>query len=302
MCEILVTKHNNKGIQFEEEKIHAALTANSDGAGYVVFEKVKNDKYEIIETKLFKPVVKARWTYQLGDRTNNKDTKKPYTAWDFDLITKTIILSNDSDQSIFVYPKSVEDAFLGSATELEIQEAIEKWLDMTKISYDFSTGTKDKEEEEEDDDSIDNISEKFFLKQARLKKNQLMIMHFRMATSGRTHEFTQPIINETFLTIHNGVFSALGTPLQSDTAKFSENLEKLYNITNIKTPKEEKTLIETLLDMTEGYYSAFFYSFKTKSLFYFKHGASFYSFDNKLLYSTRAERFPLSSEEANKFI
>ncbi len=209
------------------------------------------------------------------------------------------------------YPKTA--GISQKITYYEQKQALEKWLDTTKIEYNFDF------QQDHFDETVFNLDDKepiaqtkkttnqeivdtLFQKQCELKDNEVIIMHFRTATSGKTHDFTQPIIGSNFITIHNGVFSGLGGVAISDTQEFTDNLETLYDLAHLKSRKEEGEFIQAFLDITQGYYSAFIYSLKTKQLYYFKDGASFYSYAKNTMYSTKSERFPESAVSTNQFI
>ena len=219
MCEILTIKGNRDNIKFNKSDIEKAREYNSDGAGFVIFEKdYKKDKW---------------FRYDLE------------------------------------YFKGSEDS----------------WKSKYYNFYNKNT----------DNNKKDFTVKRMFLKQKELKENQLMICHFRLATSGHSKKNTQPIIKDNYLVIHNGIFGFKSLPKKlSDTAYFTEILEKARKELKIKTVKQEKKMIDKVLKYAKGSYSLFIHSDFTGKLYYIKNNCTSFcqSYDN-ILGSTKESRLPL---------
>ncbi len=331
MCEILVLKENDKDLRFSQDAIEDAILANRDGAGYIVLEKNKGN-YDLVDVKHYEtkeptpPTTVTTWAH--GVKVERvEDPKKEtiqlsleeiFTDYEWEHSAKRIILETPTGNTLKMnYPKELgKDAKI---TETERMQLLMEWLDDRKIIYDFTYYDKNdftaeeieametlyKQHEEEQGTYVEKryeiVAKEMYMRQWTLQKNQLMIMHFRLATVGNKEKNIQPIVKENLITIHNGVFTSLGSAEKSDTHEFTENLQKLMEISKIKTNKEEEAFIRTFLDITQGWYSTFIYSIKTKQLYYFKNGASFYSFADKIMYSTKETRFPISTEATTKF-
>jgi hypothetical protein len=130
-------------------------------------------------------------------------------------------------------------------------------------------------------------------KQKKLKKDQIMIAHFRFATSGHSVQNTQPIVDGRWVVVHNGVFGYSDIPEGlSDTAHFVWKLEKKTK----KMGSEEKA-IDATLAQAGGYWSVFLYSTATQRLYYrISDQASFYW--QRGLGSTKTARFPIDCARA----
>lgn len=304
ICEILVLKNNDKGLFFEKDAIELALKANNDGAGYAVFKKEKG-KYDVIEYKHFeikKPVYK-------GIPTTAKATTI-YTDFEWNHQDSQVILTNNwGAELVMNYPKNVGISPLNDF--IAQKTALEAWLKKTKILHNFNQCGEFDETLYNHNQTLLPIANKtdqkeivteLFERQFLLEENEFIIMHFRLATIGKTAHNIQPIIENDFITIHNGVFTALGNHESSDTREFTQNLQTLYNLAHLKTKKEERKFIETFISFTQGYYSAFIYSIKTKQLYYFKNGANFFTYADNTMYSTREERFPQETYPTSEFI
>lgn len=329
MCEILVLKQNNKKLLFDQDAINQALIANNDGAGYAVFQKNKDKTFDLVEVKHFD--TSPTQTKLITEKTKKKQLTYTDYEWEFD--KEVVVLSTWEGKELRLQlPKDV--MVTRKRTMIEQKAALETWLKDTKIKFDFEYSYEDahmdsiladeiKEIEEIAPTYSSQFTQKYYSKpkeykiinvtnnnaiskelyerQLSLKKNQLIIMHFRTATIGKGHTNTQPIVGNDLLTIHNGVFSNLGDAKDSDTAEFTTNLETLLGLASLKSKEEEGNFIETFLEFTQGWYSTFIYSLKTKQLYYFRNCASFFSYANNLMYSTKESRFPTSSKDAPEF-
>lgn len=311
MCEILVVKHNDKGLKFSKEAIEGALNSNSDGAGYAIFKKIKGG-YDLVETEKFETTKKtlAKQVSKLKDL---------YIDFEWDHKNNQVVLEGVAGSELKVtYPKSMVG--IKDKTPAEQQVHLEDWLGKKKINVNFdycevSTpptlpvsyawetkwGSDYQYTPVADTSQMEKIVETIYNKQDELKKDELMIIHFRLATSGEGEINTQPILGNSLLVIHNGVFTGLGDKNISDTHEFTANLETLYELANFKSKQAEAKFIEQFLNITEGWYSTFIYSKTSKQLYYFLNRASFNSFANGLMYSTKTTRFPIVTEAVTEF-
>jgi hypothetical protein len=341
MCEILVLKQNEKKLEFTKSAIEEALEANNNGAGYVILEKnEKKGTFELNEVKHLDLSVAATVVKTDSKAVKRSKEKKAlddmfWVDFELDNVKKYVTLT--SLEGVERKMKLPYDLYeLSSLPYAEQVNALTDWMDTKGLFADFSP-TQDaetktelakilKEEEEEVNDYNAGFGQEYtykgkepsyyekkcnaeaaavdelYKKQQELQKNQLMIMHFRTSTSGHGTENTQPIMKGNFMVIHNGVFTGAGNINASDTAMITEKLDKLYEVANIKTNKEEETFITRFLEITEGWYSTFIYSLKTKKLYYYRKGASFYSAHGGLMLSTKESRFPTAVREVNSFV
>jgi len=151
----------------------------------------------------------------------------------------------------------------------------------------------------------DNAPEEIHKVQEALTPNQLLVSHFRFATSGENVEKnTHPVVEGDYAVIHNGVFGYKEVPAGiSDTRLFTETLNRKANRMNIRTPRVEQAVIDKLLEKAGGYYSVFIYSWRTKRLYYYKTDrASFYWDITGLLGATKSARFPVTVSTAKSMI
>lgn len=313
MCEILVLKHNNKGLEFSDKAIGLAMAANDDGVGYAIFERNADKKsFRLVEVR----------------HINQGKELLPKSAQlfvDFELVDKDhrIRLTDTSGIVTMLYlPKELWE--LKKEPVGEQIETITEWLANQGKQADFWQDVKPNDQISSCYSQTDETQSDLILqlptetikgtdakkktikllkeKQAALEKNQILIIHFRKATSGKTFENTQPIMTPNFMVIHNGIFLGLGDKDTSDTANFATNLEKIYAVANIKSEKQEYKFVKQMIEIADGWYSAFIYSFTTGKLYYFRDGASFYEAYNGLMYSTKEERFPMEMKEVDNFI
>lgn len=227
------------------------------------------EDYEICET--------GKTKYTVGNDFNEEEEKE----WLKSQLPKADFLK--------MYPEEADDYDFEKFEIAEVEEDEddnETYEDHTaKASIGFTTKTEDK------DDAVETI----FERQKKMKSGQMMIAHFRLSTSGHTHENTQPILNGDYIVIHNGVFGYHSEPAgYSDTRYFSEKLKNESKKYETISPKTEQKIIEKLLDKAGGYYSIFIYSFRTGQIYYYKSSyASFSWAYNGLMGATRSERFPI---------
>jgi len=300
MCEILAVKKNSHGLEFSKEAINIALQDNHDGAGFTTFKKNRDGTHDLVDlghfqTTVYRPAIKP---------TVNEKVYIDYTTReDSDFIT---LYDDRGAEKILSFPNSLKISSPGFHTYAEEVAAVENWLDTLKIKHDFNYYGAIKEPSALTEGMrnasptvIDagttpdkEIVESLYAAQQRLAANEVIIMHFRRTTSGPGAKNTQPIVGNRFVAIHNGVFSGLGDHEQSDTSEFVSNLEKLYEVAALRGKAKEKAFLEAYLETIGGWYSIFFYSIITKQLYYFRNGASFYSYENETMYATNKERFP----------
>lgn len=180
-------------------------------------------------------------------------------------------------------------------------EMFDEWYE--KIECIEETTPEEQEEERKyEADKKDKAIDAIFNKQFQLKPRQIMITHFRLATSGRTAENTQPILEGDYMVIHNGIFGYKSEPKgMSDTRYFTHKLHNAAKGEKRMTEKKEALLIEKLLKEAGGSYSVFIYSFKTGQLHYYKSDyASFHYNNNGLTGCTKEYKLPKMSYAAAK--
>ena len=76
MCEILTVKGNRKGVGFTKFDIRQARDKNSDGAGYVIFEK-KLKKWDVVDFETFDGIVSFYDSYAQYNPAWGCKKKKP---------------------------------------------------------------------------------------------------------------------------------------------------------------------------------------------------------------------------------
>ena len=155
---------------------------------------------------------------------------------------------------------------------------------------------KEYREEEEEDECVNEI----YQKQKDLRLHQLMITHFRIATSGASEFNVQPILAGSYLVIHNGIFQYKKLKKEySDTRQFASNLQNRAKKVSKKAtlnPEKEMKLIQKELEKAGGYYSIFIYSFITNKLYYYKNSQANFSYTpDRILGATNSLRFPINN-------
>ena len=305
MCEILTTKYNEKNKYFSYEEIEKAIENNNDGCGYVLFEMFKKNKYKIKELNHI-PTEQEEYE-SLPGYTSNEDEEIVFN--DFMISgcgTYIDLYSKEYHDIRYTMPKELRTIY-----KIAFEEQVKKldpWLKTKKIKYDFTediyTNFTDKETMTQAYTNFPRTTETvekhyhnvgastLYLKQQELKENELLIMHFRKATSGSIITDIQPILHGNFLVVHNGIFSDLGNDEKSDTRDFTELMDYEYSKLKIKSQKQEKKFLDTFIKKPKGYYSMFIYSWKTQHLYYYKKDASFHMHKNLNLMSTVPDRFP----------
>lgn len=336
MCEIFVVRENDKDLKFSKTAIEDAIDSNNDGCGYTIFEKKKNNSGYIVkevnhinydkEKETYYSKKETKTTYQHDDEYY-EETYADYeegttlVSYTFGKKRSIIFESIDGSKYSMTLPILLDDVENMELDEqrLTLWEWLNEkhlecnfWYDKPKValplknkktpvtitpaktvSWQYSVPTAD---------SVDNAVDKLYEKQLQLQKDQLLIMHFRNATIGRTEENTQPIVSGNFLVIHNGIFTGIGNYDQSDTRVFTEKLDKEFRKEKITGKKAEKEFLDAYLLTVEGWYSMFIYSWQTEKLYYFRKDASFYSSFNNLLLSTKIARFPRKEKEVDSFV
>jgi len=229
-----------------------------------------------------------------------KNTKKLFFSKE---AIREALYANRDGLGYAIFKKNKGHYDLVETKHYDINTQKKKKQESVYIPYDIQEiSLYEKEYRESNGKEREKIINEIYKKQFELKEKEIIIIHFRLATSGNSFTNTQPIVEKNFLMIHNGVFHALGNKHASDTKEFINKLQTLYDIAHIKTKKEEKTFIKTFLELNDGYYSTFIYSMKTRQLYYFKKDASFYSFANNTMYSTKEMRFPIKTMPASMFV
>lgn len=112
------------------------------------------------------------------------------------------------------------------------------------------------------------INEKFKITKSVNKliysgSHKFIISHQRLTTSGRVPEMTQPLENDDYIIIHNGVFKEMGGNLESDTAVYLKKLSEKDKDNPINAIKE-------ISKETFGSYSVVLYHKATGKLMYYK--------------------------------
>lgn len=153
------------------------------------------------------------------------------------------------------------------------------------------------------DNRYQKIADELFERQFYLKPSQILIMHFRLATKGFSAQSAQPIVNGSYMVIHNGIIRITGEKEESDTLSFTRLINsKMDFVKSISVEKEREIIEKTLKDLG-GYWSMYVYSWKTKQLYYFKNDlATFYESMNGIVSSTNIHRFPTMYEPAESHI
>jgi hypothetical protein len=297
MCEIFTLK-KKKGYFFAKEELQGARNCNSDGAGVVVFNwDAKKKNWEVADFDLFK-ATSAGYSYANYDFTpysegaedaeiceTGKGHKKTISEFDEEEEQEYLkgVLSKKDYKALYPDDEPVTKALAKTETAYEHYEK-------SKVVNGF-VYTKE-----------DEAVEAIYNRQLKLKDGQLMIAHFRMATSGHTHDNTQPILAGDYITIHNGIFSySKMYKGYSDTRYFSEKLKEGSKKLRKVNKKTEQALIEKLLDEAGGSYSIFIYSFKTGQIYYYKsQWASFNWAYNGIMGSTKESRFPVRYQSAQR--
>jgi len=265
MCEILVTRGNKAGHCFGSEAYKYARAGNPDGAGYVILEK-DGARWEVVgmETYAEKPSAYSGRTYSYGGHTFESPA-----YW------------QDEEYYKEMYPEAygIDKKKKGKKQE--------------QIGFNFRTGGYTPE--------VDSCIGDMYDKNSELKPNQIMIAHFRLATSGGvvTHN-THPIVVGNYMVIHNGIFGYEKLPAgDSDTKHFAYLLNEAYKKKTLSHYRQEQKIIERLLGEAGGYHSIFVYSWKTGRLYYYKSETASFQYDQSgLLGATNADRFPIMITEA----
>lgn len=326
MCEILTVKHNGAGLRFSETAIETALNFNDDGAGFLILEKNGKDSWKLIKKETYplnsygedlekfylKNITKERKKKEEEQKKKNKEKqaerKRKYPAlFGFSPTGHIAEVKPEFDE----YDDEYNDGFFGEF------DSYEEYKNGCKI-YHYKGGktiwekeldAKEKNEkdekkaheqaEEDLNEYKDTIIDEFMELQDNLEKNQLLLMHFRIATSGKNGKNTQPIEKENYIVIHNGIFTAKGDEKMSDTAEFTKDISnKAKKIKNL-TPKKEKSIITREINSLSGSYSIFIYSKLTGRLYYYKNEKTNFSWidPDQTLGATCAYRFPNNYQE-----
>lgn len=114
-----------------------------------------------------------------------------------------------------------------------------------------------------------------------IDNSNVIIAHQRVATSGRTVEFSHPFESEDFVLAHNGILNEFLNG-GSDTHGFFMKFIETFNLA--VGQREERIIysIKKLLDNLLGYYSIILYDKITECSYYFRESkASIYSYKNK---------------------
>lgn len=105
-----------------------------------------------------------------------------------------------------------------------------------------------------------------------LRRSNFIISHQRLATHGKTYEFTQPFNSKNFIFVHNGILSDFVKDNdKSDSFNFFTDFLKEFSTNNYKT-REHKILyaLKKLLKKTYGSFSIGLFDKDKKILYYMK--------------------------------
>jgi len=314
MCEIFFLKHNKRYAHFAKPDLQSARDMNSDGAGYVILQhdpKIK--RWEVIDMATFesKPTTYRSNYYGYGYNQYDYDYGLGYKHYD----DKPKALPAPKKSYIYKAKGDIGDYEISEDEGLEVlqefvkefgaqqgAEMFDEWYEKIEC-LEETTPEEQEEERRYEADKKDKAIDAIFNKQFQLKPRQIMITHFRLATSGRTAENTQPILEGDYMVIHNGIFAYKSEPKgMSDTRYFTHKLHSEAKKEKKMTEKKELLLIEKLLKDAGGSYSVFIYSFKTGQLYYYKSDyASFYYNNNGVTGCTKEYKLPkMSYAAANK--
>ncbi|HLN19365.1 MAG TPA: hypothetical protein VK255_04335, partial [Patescibacteria group bacterium] len=322
MCEILTIKHNEEKLKFSEGAFEQAFYLNDDGAGYLILEKAGIDQWEIKEIKQY-PVIEEKesllefYTEALeaekAEKEKAEKEKKEKEEAEKAEKKKSRALRLWGNDNGFL--REITTDFYGNkkVKTKEEEEREEDYHDFycgytgnrhyaqSGVGFQTRREKLKKEAEKKADADLDCykdfIIDDIMEHQDALGSNQIMLVHFRTATSGKNGANTQPIDFGNYVVIHNGVLS--GEALReldkdtkevlSDTALFTRAISAKMdnvlenNLKNNKTvkPKLEKRIITRQINTLSGSYSIFIYSRITKRLYYYKNDRTSFSWYNE---------------------
>lgn len=322
MCEIMTLKGNDKNLLFSIEAIEDAMAINKDGVGYCLFKKSKSG-YDLLAMERFHPKPFVPSTPAKTAPATPETHRHKVEVWmDFEIDGQAgqIELFGVNGTHLYLnYPPHFDDKGFSYLGRQDQRTMIEEWFDSRNMKHDFSlveqwdkdhfleseTGVVEPKSKVSDttlycDTDAKDIAQYLYELQQDLKKDELLIIHYRFKTTGTGQINTQPLETKDFILIHNGVFTGLGSSTLSDTLGFAANLASLYGIANI-TKKNEEAFFQAYLEQTAGYWSLFIYSKRTKQLYYFRDGAQFSKFADGIMYATKDTRFPVFAVDAPAF-
>lgn len=119
-----------------------------------------------------------------------------------------------------------------------------------------------------------------------IDKSRFILSHQRLATHGKTAEYTQPFISKRFVFGHNGIMPSFSDGVFSDSFGFFKKFIKEFNNTRSITTSIKRIVNNQRI----GSYSIFIFDKKKKELYYFKNSSTsiyFFTTENKdLLFVT----------------
>ncbi len=129
-----------------------------------------------------------------------------------------------------------------------------------------------------------------------IRDSSFIITHQRIATSGKTAEYTQPFENVEFVLAHNGVMLEFVEENHSDTYVFFNKFVKEFKKSGRKTRSRKVVgAIKKLLDGKSGLFSIVIYDKKEKAMYYFKNSYARISFHR----STQKKFLYISTNDDN---
>lgn len=155
MCEIFLIKHNKEEIKFSKEAIGEAIFQNSDGCGYVIFQKIKKGKFKLIEIERFnylediKPKIVTPKT--VIEKPANKiivpTIKERVVGFELIKNNKIILTTISGAEQVWTLPLDlygIEEVF--EKDKWKAVYFVYEWLTEKGIDADFWNSVKDQEE------------------------------------------------------------------------------------------------------------------------------------------------------------
>lgn len=139
----------------------------------------------------------------------------------------------------------------------------------------------------------------YALFRAKIKNNKFILAHQRFSTSGFKEDSNQPLRNEDFILLHNGVLSSLGDKDKSDSVHILEIFINNFNeISNKNKDNKEisrteivKQSIQETFNNRNGSFSIMIFDIIAQKLYYFKNESTKINFfqSKNYLYITTYE-------------
>lgn len=344
MCEILFKRYSKdyNNLNFGESEIEDAFDLNDDGVGFVVFDKNSKGweptEIERHDFSMYSYADKFPGTSGSGyygksgfDETGSYQRSRRYWESDYEEPTNeeldNLEYAEKFDRALAEEVSRDEKAMWDFKEQEEKTSNAVTLFDGKTDKYGITIPTSDINGNERlpYQKAKDNYIDLLMEKQEGLSKGQILIAHFRRATSGFGGTNTQPIISGRYLVIHNGIFdnhtetylmkdAKTGKETEyinsyadkSDTKVFSTAVNKASKALKLKGAdiKKEQEMLIKQLKLAGGWYSVFIYSWITRQLYHFRGGvASFHWAFGKKFGSTKKSRLPnLTIESKNLLI